>query len=128
MIWIRFRRGAGEIAAGNGSFRRTAAPLGEPCDLQHPHPPVERHGHHVADPQRMARRPAALAIEADMTGLNQRRGIGPRSHNARMPQPLVDALPVQRSPLLVLVAFERLLERGQFGERRVGIRRLVARA
>lgn len=76
---------AGKFAVGSGGFRRAAAPLAEAGDLDHPHPAIERHGHDIAYPQRVARRLAALAVESDMPGLDQRRGIGPRADDTRMP-------------------------------------------
>ncbi len=116
-----------QIAIGSGSFRRAAAPFAESRDFNNAHVAIERQGHDIADAQRMARRGEALAIQADVTGFDQRRGAAPRPHDARMPQPLIDALTIQRR-LRLLFAFELLLECGQFRERRIGIRRLVAAA
>ena len=112
--------------AGGG---RIAAPLAKALDLEHPHRAVERQRDHVAGRTGMAGRGHALAVEPDMSRpSDQRRSVAARAHHARVPQPFIDALPIQlpihgRSLAALL---ELLLERGELGERRIGIRRLVA--
>ena len=100
-------------------IRRPAA-LGKARDLEHAHRAVERHRHHVAGTHGMACRMNTLAVDAHVAGGGERGSGAARAHHARVPQPFVDALAVQR-PWLLLVRLELGLEGRELGERRVGI-------
>src|SRR5690348_17171317 len=73
----------------------------------------------------MSRRGLAHAVDADMAFLDKLRGAGAGFHDPRMPQELVEALPVQISVLAI--ARELILQRSELGKRRVGIGGAVAR-
>src|SRR5271167_3128815 len=67
-----------------------------------------------------------------MTGLDQRGSVGAGLHHPRMPQPFIETLALQITPLgkrcwLIFAAGGQLLLEGcQFGKRRIGIDRAIA--
>src|SRR5213075_286480 len=60
---------------------------------------IEPDSQHVANLHAMSRRHFAHAIDADMTGLDQRRGAGAGLHHPRVPQPFIETLALQAIPL-----------------------------
>ena len=92
-------------------------PLGKARDLHDAHRAVERQRDDIAVADRMARGAKARAVDAHMAGFDEGCGVAARAQHARVPQPFVDALSIQASCAYLLVAFELLLERGEFGER-----------
>src|SRR5260370_19915338 len=71
----------------------------------------------------------AHAIDADMAGLDQRGGAGAGLHHPCMPQPFIETLALQPTPLLALILAiggELFLERRPFGKRRIGGDRTLA--
>lgn len=87
----------GQIAEKRPRGRRIAAFFGEARHLDHQDRPVERDGHDVADPDRMAGGGYLITVQPDMTGGHELGRIAARAHPPRMPKPFVDALPVNRS-------------------------------
>ena len=73
----------------------------------------------------MSRRGLAHAVDADMAFLDELRGAGAGFDHPRMPQELVEALPIQL--LLLAIAGELILQRGELGEGRVRIGGAIAR-
>src|SRR5476651_694078 len=65
----------------------------------------------------------SLAVKPDIAGLGERRGVAAGAHHTGVPEPFVDALAIQVLSFVVLL--ELLLERGELGEGRIGIRRLI---
>src|SRR6202790_2567869 len=106
---------------------------------------MEADGQNVAGLDAVARRLLAHAIDADMAGLDQRGSAGAGLHHPRVPQPFVETLALQATPLengsepapapdrvrsrlsletalaILAVGGELLLERSQFGKRRIGV-------
>ena len=90
----------------------------------------------------MAGRLFARAIDSDMTGLDQRGRAGAGFDHPRMPQPFVETLALQATPLreiagkvarkiervsaILAIGGELFLERRQFGKGRIGIDRTIA--
>ena len=102
-----------------GNLRGTPA-LGKSNHLEDPHVAVERDGDDVAGTHRAARCVDARAVDADEAGVGKRRSGRARPHHARVPQPFVDALPIQRKTQRSLLpsscAFRaRSLANGEFG-------------
>ena len=93
-LFRRLRRRREILIQDAGDLRGTAA-LGKSDHLEHPHVAVERDGDDVAGTHRPARRIDASAVDADEAGVRQRRSGRARAHHARVPQPFVDALPIQ---------------------------------
>src|SRR5882757_4854611 len=71
----------------------------------------------------MPRRFFAHAVDADMAGFDQGGSTCARFHHARVPQPFIETLSIQR--LAILVAGELFFQRGEFSEWRIGIDRPV---
>ena len=86
---------------------------------------IERHGHYIARAHCAAGRINALPINADMSRSGKRGRRRPRAHNPRMPQPLIDTLPVQGrrypSARLFGLRLEPLLELCELGKRRIRV-------
>src|ERR1700737_4784698 len=88
----------------------------------------------------MARRRLAHAIDADMAGLDQRGRAAAGFDHPRVPQPFIETLALQTTPFrpgrlwlenalaILAVGGELLLERSQFGKRRIGVDRTLALA
>jgi hypothetical protein len=75
--------------------RRIAATLGKADHSQHANRAVEPDGEHVAGLHGMSRRGLAHAIDADMPPLDKLGGTGAGFDDPRVPQKLVEALPIQ---------------------------------
>ena len=60
---------------------------------------VERDGQHVAGLDGVAGRLLAHAVDADMAGLDQGSGAAAGLHHPRMPQPFIETLALQATPL-----------------------------
>ena len=105
------------VIEGLRRLRITPA-LAEGLDPQHADPRIKRDGQHIAGFQAMSRRALSLSIEANPAAGNKFGGISAGTHHARVPQPFVEALPLQPS---IFTGAELFLERGQFCERRVRI-------
>ena len=73
----------------------------------------------------MAGRRLAYAVDADVACLDERGSAGAGFDHPRMPQELVETLPIQS--LVFPVAGELILQRGELGEGRVGIGGAIAR-
>ena len=71
------------------------APLGKSDDFEDAHAAIEPNGQDVADLHRVSRGLLADAIDADMTGLDQRSRAGAGFDHPRMPQPFVETLALQ---------------------------------
>jgi hypothetical protein len=76
-----------------------AAPLGESDDLDDADAVIESNREHVTKLHEMAWRLLARAIEPDMTSLDQSSRAGPGFDHARMPQPFVETLTLQATPI-----------------------------
>src|SRR5947209_7259311 len=96
---LRYRA---DILAQQARRIGVAAPLGEAQHLQDPHRTVERDGDDIAGLYGPARCGDALAIEPHMALCHERRRRRARAHNARVPQPFVDALAVGQLTLSYL--------------------------
>jgi len=75
-----------------------AAPLGKPHHFEHTDGAIEPDGQDVAGLHRVPGRRLAHAVDPDMTGLDQRSGTGAGLDDPRVPQPLVETLPLQSYP------------------------------
>ena len=78
---------------------RVAAPLGKSHHLENAHTAVESDGQHVAGLHGVTGRLLAHAVDADMAGFDERSGTGAGFYDPRMPQPFVETLALQMSPL-----------------------------
>lgn len=79
----------------------------------------------------MAGRSLAYPVDPHMAGLDQRGGAGTGFDQTRMPQPFVETLALHTAPKSGLILAARghlLLERGEFGERRIRIGGTIALA
>jgi hypothetical protein len=78
-----------------------ATPVGKGRDLQHPHALIQRDGQDIAQLDTMAGRVLTVAVDANPTAFDQRRGAGPRFDDPRVPQPFIEALTFHAfSPIL----------------------------
>src|SRR5258705_4424184 len=84
-------------------------PLGKSHHLEDAHAAIEADRQHVADFHRMSRRLFAHAVDADVTGLDERGSGGAGLHHPRVPQPLIETLPLQISARSLFLT--RFLER-----------------
>src|SRR5262249_18527788 len=128
--------GLGQGTAGNGaevvikaaSNLGWTAAFGEGHDLEHAYRAIERDRDHVALADSLARQLDPPPVDRHVSRPGERRRSRARAHEPRVPQPLINALPVQSprglSPLL-RVRLQLGLERGELGERRVRVRQLV---
>src|SRR6185436_15972049 len=104
-------------------------PLGKSRHFENAHAAIEADRQDVADFHRVSRRLFAHAVDADVTGFDQRGSGGAGLHHPRVPQPLIETLPLQISARLFLaVAGELFFQRRQFCKWRIGIGRTVALA
>src|SRR4030088_2888874 len=78
---------------------RIASPLRESYDLEDAHAAIEPDRQHVAGLDGMARRHFARAIDADMARLDQRGRAGAGLHHPRVPQPFIETLALQTTPI-----------------------------
>jgi hypothetical protein len=74
-----------ELLVEHAGSRRITSPLGKAGHFEDPHAAIEPDGQDIAELHAMARRPLADAIDADMSGLDQRGGTGAGFHHPRMP-------------------------------------------
>ena len=114
--------------AGSG---RIPAALGKAFDFHHPNRTVQGNGDHIAELDAVARGLLPLAIDADLSAFDQRSGTGTGFDDPGMPQPFIETLSIQSSTQTrtfsaLLLAAQLLLERSEFGERRIRIDRSVA--
>src|ERR1700722_8302174 len=93
-MW-RARRAAIEPARR----RRIAPPFGKSDHLEKAHAAIEPDRQHVAGLHGMAGRRFACAIDADMAGLHQRSRTGAGFDHPGVPQPFVETLALQATPL-----------------------------
>jgi hypothetical protein len=111
------------LIEGGGAPSRTA-PLDKAHNLDNPHTAVERDGDDVTGAYHSPRRRNPRAIDPDKAGAGQCRGGAARAHQARMPQPAIDALArdlARHSAALLGICFELRFQGGKLGERRIGI-------
>ena len=94
-----FRSPLLNILVEQSRSRRIAAPLGKSGHLENTNATIEADREHVIDLDGMPGRFLARAIDADMTGLDQRRSTGAGFDHPRMPQPFVETLALQDSPI-----------------------------
>ena len=73
-------------------------PLGKPGYFEDPDPMRERHGHHIAEMDRPARRGHALTVDPDVTGRRKIRGGRPGTDHPRVPKPSVNTLALRHGP------------------------------
>lgn len=122
---LRWRK----ILEQNGCLGGRPAAIGESCHLQHPDP-VERDRDDVADPDRAAGRIDANPVQSHRTPVGKAGSRSPRAHHPRVPQPLVDPLPIQavcaRLAALLCIRFELRLQGGELRERRIRVRFTLA--
>ncbi len=76
-------------------FHGRTATFGEAHDLEYPYGPIKRDRHDVAGPHGMACRVDPMGVDPYVTRRRERSRRGPRSHDAGMPEPFVDALTIQ---------------------------------
>jgi hypothetical protein len=132
------RRG---LARSSGQFledqRRRggiATPLRHADYLQNPDAAVERDRDHVPAFHIAAWRHHPIAVDPDVPCDNKRRGVGSRAYDARVPQPPVNPLPFvarhlcRASAPLLGGRLKLRLEGRELGERRIGVRLLLALA
>src|SRR5258708_33490505 len=87
------------MGEGRARPRPSPPPLRKSDYLQDAHAAIEPDCQHVANLHAVSRRLFAHAIDADMTGLDQRRGAGARLHHPRVPQPFIETLALQATPI-----------------------------
>ena len=85
-------RCAGEFAVKRTRGRCSAAPFAKSGDLDDAHRAVERDRHDITEPDRLTGCEHAFAVEAYVTGVDQRGGVASRAYHARVPEPFIDAL------------------------------------
>jgi hypothetical protein len=111
-----------------------AAPLRHADHLQNPDAAIERDRDHVPAFHIAAWRYHPIAVDPDVPCDNKRRGIGSRAYDARVPQPPVNPLPFvarhlcRASAPLLGGRLKLRLEGRELGERRLGVRLLLALA
>ena len=74
-----------QLVVEHAGGRRIASSLGKADHFQDTYAPIEPDGQDVAEFHAMAGRPLADAVDADVTGLDQRGGTGAGFHHPRMP-------------------------------------------
>ena len=84
-----------EHARGRG----VAAPLGKSHHLENAHAAIEPDGQHITGLDGVTGGLLANAIDADMAGFDERSSTGAGLDDPRMPQPFVETLALQMSPL-----------------------------
>src|SRR5437899_154200 len=102
-------RYGGDILAQQSRRICVTAPLGETDHFQDPHRTIERDGYDIAGLHGPARRVYALAIEPHMALRHKRCRRRARAHDARVPQPFVDALAVVCHATIALRTLRPLL-------------------
>ena len=86
--------GRREILVKRAPGVRRSAPLAEIEHLQDANA-VECDGDDITRTNRLARRIDAATVDAHLAAIGERRRRAARAHHARVPQPFVDALPIQ---------------------------------
>src|SRR3954453_11488361 len=76
-----------------------ASPLRKSKHAQHPHGAIKPDGEYVTRLHRMARRLLAYTIDPNMTGLDQRGRAGAGFYDPGVPQPFIETLAFQTTPL-----------------------------
>ena len=107
-----------------------AATLRKLLDTPDADPAIESGGHHIADLDPVAGSNHPTAIDAHTAATHKSRSVASRFDDPRMPQPLVDPLPVHdaalaavgsggahRLALLFGAALQLFLERSELGKR-----------
>jgi len=92
-------RRRGEVLVERPPCRGVAAALGERHNLEDPHGAVERDRDDVTRLHSVARSRNARPVHPHVPGAGERGGGRARSHRARVPQPLIYALAIQRRGL-----------------------------
>src|SRR6202171_5843896 len=82
---------------------RIAPPLRKSDDLEDAHAAIEPDRQHVAGLDGASRRLLAPAIETDMAGPDHRRGAGAGLHHPRVPQPFIETLALQATPIKLFI-------------------------
>ena len=117
------------LVEGLTGLRRTSAFRKSP-DLDDAHIAIERDSDHVAGSHQAAWCVDAGAVDSHVTGAGECCRGAARAHQPGMPQPPVDALALRSSATTLATAFglgfELRFQGGEFGERRIRIRRLLA--
>jgi hypothetical protein len=81
--------------------RGIAAPLGKSHHFENTHAAIEPDGQDIAGLDGVTGRLFAHTVDADMTCFDERSRTGAGLHNPRMPQPLIETLALQMSPLKI---------------------------
>jgi hypothetical protein len=93
-----------QIVVQHARGGRIAPPLGKSDHLQNPHRAIEADGDDVAGLDGMTRRLLSRPVDADVAGLDQRSGAAAGPDHPRVPQPFVETLALQATPLLFPLA------------------------